>query len=61
MVIFFLPAVLLGGSAITAFVIAIIPPLRGEAREWKRLGWITLGIVAGALIGGILMVPLFRR
>jgi hypothetical protein len=59
--IFFLPGVLLGGAVVSALVIASTPTLRGNPGEWKRLGWITLGIVAGALIGGILMVPLFHR
>jgi hypothetical protein len=61
LLIFILPGVLLGGSAVTAFVIAISPHLRGGAREWKRLGWITLGIVAGAVIGVLLMLPLTLR
>jgi hypothetical protein len=61
MLILFLPGVLLCGSAISALVIAGHPTLRGDIREWKRLGWITLGIVAGALVGVLLMLPLALR
>lgn len=51
-----LPAFLLGGSVITALVIIAIPSLSGDAREWKRLGRITLGNIVGTLIGIGLML-----
>jgi hypothetical protein len=60
-VIFFLPLVLLGGSALCALAIAAHPDLQRDVGALKRLGWITLGIVAGALLGGFCMVPLFRH
>ena len=59
--IFFLPLVLLGGSALCALALACAPRLREEARAWKRLAWITFGILGGTLIGVILMLPLFIR
>jgi hypothetical protein len=55
-----LPLVLLGGSAVSAFAIACRPSLRGDAEAWKRLGRITLGILAGTLIGGLSMMFLLR-
>jgi hypothetical protein len=61
LVIVVLPAVLLGGAMVSALVIAGVSSLRGDIREWKRLGGITLGIVAGALIGVVLILPLFLR
>ncbi len=59
--VFFLPLVLLAGSAVCALAIAGAPVTPGKARAWKRLGWITLGILGGTLIGVILMLPLFIR
>jgi hypothetical protein len=61
LLIFVLPGVLMGGSAVTFVVIAGTPALRGDIREWKRLGWITLGTLAGSLIGVLLMLPLALR
>jgi hypothetical protein len=60
LILFGCPVVLLGGAAVSAFVIAVRPSLRGDVGEWKRLGWITLGILVGALIGGLVVVPFFR-
>ena len=56
---FFLPLVLLGGSVVCAIAIACASRLREDARAWKRLGWITVGILGGTLIGVLLMLPLF--
>lgn len=62
LLIFFGPVVLLGGSVIAALVIAGSPSLRGDVREWKRLGWITLGMVVGTLLGtGLMLLPLIGR
>ena len=59
--VFFLPLVLLGGAVPCAIAIACASLMRGEARAWKRLGCITVGILGGTLIGVILMLPLFIR
>jgi hypothetical protein len=51
----FLPLVQLGGSVISALVIAGHPQLRREAGAWRRLGWITLGVVVGGVLGFFVM------
>jgi hypothetical protein len=59
LLILFLPAVLLGGAAVSALVLAGTPSRCEDIREWKRLGGITLGIVVGALFGWISLLPFF--
>jgi hypothetical protein len=61
LVIIGLPFVLLGGSVVSAIVLAGHPTLRAVRSEWARLGWITLGILGGTLAGVLLMVLFFRR
>jgi hypothetical protein len=55
------PVALPCASVVSAIVLAARPSVRRDTREWKRLGWITLGTVAGALIGWSLMMPFFRN
>ena len=55
----FLPAVQLGGSLLCALVLAYAPGLRQEPRAWRRLGWITVGTVAGCLVGILIMWVVF--
>ena len=49
------PFIQLGGSVLSALVIASVPDLRREARAWKRLGWITLGTILGCVLGIFIM------
>jgi hypothetical protein len=55
----FLPAVLLGGSVLTACIFASIPEVRRDLAAWARLGWITLGTVVGGGMGLLVMYLLF--
>ena len=56
------PFVQLGGSLLCALMIARRADLRQGAAPWKRLGWITLGVVVGGVLGFLVMyLPIVLR
>lgn len=61
LLIFGLPLLLLAGSVVAAMVVAGMADPTEKSREWKRLGWITLGTIVGTLIGVGMLWLLFAR
>lgn len=53
------PLFLLGASVISALQIAVRIPSPLQRGYWRHLGMITLGMLAGSIVGFLIMLPLF--
>ena len=53
------PLFLLGASGISAFQIAVRIPSPLRRGYWRHLGKVTLGMLAGSVLGFLIMLPMF--
>jgi hypothetical protein len=56
-----MPAVQLGGSLLSLFIVGANPDANRDGTAWKRLGCITLGSVLGAALGLFIMWAMVTR